>query len=87
MEKIDVKSNLCFINDSKGTNIDSTKHAIYSSKKTTILILGGYSKGQTNYKVMFNNNNRTIHDRTDFEDYEDPKLKRTLIRTWIRHTN
>jgi len=34
--------------------------------------------------MMFSNNKWLIHDRTDFVDYDDPDLKRTLIRTWIR---
>lgn len=34
--------------------------------------------------MMFSNNNRLIHDRTTFEDYEDENLKRTLVRSWIR---
>ena len=34
--------------------------------------------------MMFSNNNWLIHDRTDFEDFDDDSLKRCLIRTWIR---
>lgn len=34
--------------------------------------------------MMFSNNKWLIHDRTDFVDYDDLELKRTLIRTWIR---
>ena len=34
--------------------------------------------------MMFSNNNWLIHDRTDFEDFDDDNLKRCLIRTWIR---
>ena len=37
--------------------------------------------------MMFSNNRWLIHDRTNFEDYEDEKLKRYLIRTWIRESN
>ena len=33
---------------------------------------------------MFSNNRWLIHDRTLFEDFEDEKLKRLLLRTWIR---
>ncbi|HIC76403.1 MAG TPA: hypothetical protein EYO89_00875, partial [Candidatus Dadabacteria bacterium] len=36
--------------------------------------------------MMFSNNRWLIHDRTNFEDYEDEKLKRYLIRTWIRES-
>jgi alpha-ketoglutarate-dependent taurine dioxygenase len=34
--------------------------------------------------MMFSNNKWLIHDRTDFIDYDEPDLKRMLIRTWIR---
>ena len=54
MEIIRKKSNVTFINDSKGTNTSSTIQAIKSSKQKTILILGGYSKGRVNYKGIFN---------------------------------
>ena len=37
--------------------------------------------------MMFNNNQWLIHDRTKFEDYEDEKLKRCLLRVWIRETS
>ena len=54
MERIITKSNITFINDSKSTNPDSAIRAILCSKKNTILILGGYSKGKINYKRIFN---------------------------------
>ena len=34
--------------------------------------------------MMFSNNRWLIHDRTSFEDSKDEKLKRLLLRTWIR---
>ena len=34
--------------------------------------------------LMFSNNNRLIHDRTNFIDFNDENLKRCLLRTWIR---
>ncbi len=34
--------------------------------------------------LMFSNNNRLIHDRTNFVDFNDENLKRCLLRTWIR---
>ena len=37
--------------------------------------------------MMFSNNRWLIHDRTSFEDFEDEKLKRLLLRTWIREEN
>ena len=50
MELLNTKDKTIYINDSKATNINSTVKAIQSSDKMTILILGGYSKGKTNYK-------------------------------------
>jgi len=44
MEIIKVNKNILFINDSKGTNLFSTKSALDSFKSGIILILGGYSK-------------------------------------------
>jgi alpha-ketoglutarate-dependent taurine dioxygenase len=37
--------------------------------------------------MMFSNNRWLIHDRTAYEDFEDEKLKRSLLRTWIRERN
>ena len=37
--------------------------------------------------MMFSNNRWLIHDRTSFEDHDDEKLKRLLVRTWIRELN
>ena len=34
--------------------------------------------------LMLSNNNWLIHDRTNFVDFNDEKLKRCLLRTWIR---
>ena len=50
MEPIKTDDGVTYINDSKATNIKSVIKAIESSEKRTILILGGYSKGKTNYK-------------------------------------
>jgi hypothetical protein len=33
--------------------------------------------------MIFFNNNRVIHGRTSFEDFEDIEKKRLMIRTWI----
>ncbi len=60
MEKISVTKNITFINDSKSTNPDSAIQAILCSEKKTILILGGYSKGEINYKKIFNFSSNSI---------------------------
>jgi hypothetical protein len=33
--------------------------------------------------IQILNNHVTLHSRTEFEDYEDPALKRTLFRLWL----
>lgn len=34
--------------------------------------------------IQFLNNRVVLHSRTDFEDFEDPELKRHLMRLWLR---
>jgi hypothetical protein len=33
--------------------------------------------------IQLPNNHLTLHSRTEFEDYEDPALQRTLFRLWL----
>ncbi|HNW86775.1 MAG TPA: UDP-N-acetylmuramoyl-L-alanine--D-glutamate ligase [Candidatus Limiplasma sp.] len=44
IEKVRVFEGVTYINDSKGTNVDSTIKAVQSMKAPTVLILGGYDK-------------------------------------------
>jgi len=44
IEKVRVLEGVTYINDSKGTNVDSTIKAVQSMKAPTVLILGGYDK-------------------------------------------
>ena len=44
IEKVRVFQGVTYINDSKGTNVDSTIKAVQSMKAPTVLILGGYDK-------------------------------------------
>ena len=44
IEKVRVLDGVTYINDSKGTNVDSTIKAVLSMKAPTVLILGGYDK-------------------------------------------
>jgi len=44
IEKVRVLEGITYINDSKGTNVDSTIKAVQSMKAPTVLILGGYDK-------------------------------------------
>jgi len=44
IEKVRVFQSATYINDSKGTNVDSTIKAVRSMKVPTVLILGGYDK-------------------------------------------
>ena len=45
MEPVATIRGVEFINDSKGTNVNSTWFALESMEKPTILILGGVDKG------------------------------------------
>ena len=45
IETVRTVKGVTFINDSKGTNPDSTIKAIQTMDKPTVLILGGYDKG------------------------------------------
>jgi len=45
IETVCTKNGVTYINDSKGTNPDSTIKAIETMTKPTVLILGGYDKG------------------------------------------
>ena len=58
MEKIITKNNILFINDSKGTNLYSTKYAIESFSNEIILILGGYSNEKINSQNVINSINK-----------------------------
>lgn len=44
IEKVRIFESVTYINDSKGTNVDSTIKAVQSMKVPTVLILGGYDK-------------------------------------------
>ena len=44
IEKVRVLNGVTYINDSKGTNVDSTIKAVQSMKAPTVLLLGGYDK-------------------------------------------
>jgi UDP-N-acetylmuramoylalanine--D-glutamate ligase len=44
IEKVRVLEGVTYINDSKGTNVDSTIKAVQSMQAPTVLILGGYDK-------------------------------------------
>lgn len=44
IEKVRVLEGVTYINDSKGTNVDSTIKAVQSMKSRTVLLLGGYDK-------------------------------------------
>ena len=34
--------------------------------------------------IVFFDNHRILHGRTEFEDYEDENRKRRFLRTWIK---
>lgn len=46
IEPVCTKNGVLYINDSKATNTDATRKAIYSFNKPMILLLGGHDKGE-----------------------------------------
>ena len=54
LEYVDIIKGVKYINDSKGTNIESTIVAIKAFKEDKILILGGKDEGASFEKLAFN---------------------------------
>ena len=52
LEKIGEVDGVTYIDDSKGTNVDATVHAIQATKGETLLLLGGKNKGY-DYTKLF----------------------------------
>ena len=52
IETVCTREGITYINDSKGTNPDSTVKAIQTMTKPTVLILGGYDKGGS-FEMLF----------------------------------
>jgi len=62
MEIVYKKDNFFIINDSKGTNLDSTKSAIGSFDNKIILLLGGFSNQKLNKEKIINTTkSKNIH--------------------------
>ena len=62
MEVVYRKDNFIIINDSKGTNLDSTKSAIGSFDNKIILLLGGFSNQELNKeKIIDTTKSKNIH--------------------------
>ena len=55
IEYVDIINNVKYYNDSKGTNIDSTKVALKGFNNRVLLIAGGYDKG-TVFDELFRDN-------------------------------
>jgi UDP-N-acetylmuramoylalanine--D-glutamate ligase len=85
IEKVRVLDGVTYINDSKGTNVDSTIKAVQSMKAPTVLILGGYDKhtdftplcqeivqhGQISHIVVIGETARQITHTLEMADYMD----------------
>ncbi len=52
IEKVAQINGVCYVDDSKGTNVDATLKAVASMKTPTVLLLGGKHKGY-DYKNLF----------------------------------
>lgn len=83
IEKVRVFDNVTYINDSKGTNVDSTIKAVQSMTSPTVLLLGGYDKhtdfmplcreiiasGMIDQVVVMGETARQIHDQLQEAGY------------------
>lgn len=54
MEKVMTRKGVSYVDDSKGTNVSATLHAVNSIDGKMVLIVGGREKGE-NYSVLFDN--------------------------------
>ena len=54
IEKIMTRKGVSYVDDSKGTNVSATLHAVDSIDGRLVLIVGGRGKGE-DYSVLFNN--------------------------------
>ena len=54
MEKIMTRKGVSYVDDSKGTNVSATLHAVNSIDGKMVLIVGGREKGE-NYSILFEN--------------------------------
>ena len=83
IEKVRVFQGITYINDSKGTNVDSTIKAVQSMKAHTVILLGGYDKhtdfmplcremvasGQIAHAVVLGETARQIHEQLEEAGY------------------
>ena len=58
LEKIDIKSDKNYYNDSKATNLSATLAAIESIDNNIILILGGIDKNNSDFSILKNYSNK-----------------------------
>ena len=74
------------------------KYKIYHYQKNKIEALDIFDKiihdenlaityGLQENDMVFFNNDRVMHGRTSFEDFEDEEKKRLMIRTWIKFSS
>ncbi|MDD6042002.1 MAG: UDP-N-acetylmuramoyl-L-alanine--D-glutamate ligase [Clostridia bacterium] len=83
IEKVRVFQGVTYINDSKGTNVDSTIKAVQSMKAPTVILLGGYDKhtdfmplcremiasGQITHAVLLGETSRQIREQLEEAGY------------------
>lgn len=83
IEKVRVFQGVTYINDSKGTNVDSTIKAVQSMKAPTVILLGGYDKhtdfmplcremiasGQITHAVLLGETARQIQEQLEEAGY------------------
>ena len=81
-----------FLNDYIVAGHQIQNYPLSKLQETALQSLEEISKNKNNVlsydlkanDVVFFDNHRILHGRTEFEDYEDKNRKRYLLRTWIK---
>ena len=88
----DDKLHCRFLNDYIIAGHEIQNNPLSKLQKTSLQSLEEISKNENNVlscnlkpnDMIFFDNHRILHGRTEFEDYEDENRKRRLLRTWIK---
>ena len=73
IERVRELDGITYINDSKGTNVDSTIKAVQTMNEPTVILLGGYDK-------------HTSFDPLAREIASSPAIRKALHPTWAENS-
>ena len=81
-----------FLNDYIVAGHEIQNRPLSKLQETSLQLLEEISEKENNVlsydlkpnDMMFFDNHRILHGRTEFEDYEDENRKRCFLRTWIK---